>query len=123
LKYCPLLLLLLLLLGLQASLAEQYANEKADLNSQTADVAVLAAELVAAESASAELAAAADAARSALQQQQAALQQEVRCGRFYWPVFMGLENRFGLLVAVYFTLSRVFILKAWYTCFGSSTGS
>jgi hypothetical protein len=32
---------------LQASLAEQYANEEADLNSQTADVAALAAELAA----------------------------------------------------------------------------
>jgi hypothetical protein len=41
-------------------------------------VAALTADLAAAESASADLAAAAEAARSALQEQQAALQQEVR---------------------------------------------
>jgi hypothetical protein len=39
--------LLLLVLPSQASLAEQYANEEADLQSQTADVAALAAELAA----------------------------------------------------------------------------
>jgi hypothetical protein len=44
---CPLLLPLVL----QASLAEQYADEEADLQSQTADVAALGADLSAAESA------------------------------------------------------------------------
>jgi hypothetical protein len=77
----PLLLLLLLLPILllpQASLADQYSSEEAELQTQASDVASLAAELAAVESASAELAAAAEVARSALQEQQAALQQEVR---------------------------------------------
>jgi hypothetical protein len=43
--------LLLLVLPSQASLAEQYANEEADLQSQTADVAALAADMSAADSA------------------------------------------------------------------------
>jgi hypothetical protein len=94
-------------------LAKQYADEEAELKSQTADVAALAAELAAAESASAELAAAADAARSAAQEQQEALQQEVRHRQFMLVTSVD-RYALGIELALVCMFACRNIWGAWY---------